>query len=112
MTRAIVLQNNRRVGRLIKHGESAYEFQYDADYLSEPGAHPISYSLPLKAEPYRSERLFPFFEGLIAEGWLRHQQSMIQKIDELDYFSLLIKNGQDLIGATSVIAAPENEKEL
>ncbi len=107
--RAKVLHNNAVAGELVKHGESSYEFRYNADYLASSEAHPISISFPLQVEPFFSERLFPFFDGLIAEGWLKHQQSRIQKIDERDFFSLLINNGQDLVGAVSVLADPENK---
>ena len=30
----------------------------------------VSLSLPLREEPYVDKRLFPFFDGLIPEGWL------------------------------------------
>lgn len=79
-----------------------YYFAYSKEYLKSEEARPLSISLPLRAEPFESSRLFPFFEGLLSEGWLKRVQSMNQKIDELDNFTLLARNGRDLIGAVSV----------
>ncbi|MCW3081692.1 HipA N-terminal domain-containing protein [Segetibacter sp.] len=31
---------------------------------------PVSLTLPLKDQPYTSNVMFPFFDGLIPEGWL------------------------------------------
>lgn len=31
---------------------------------------PVSFSVPLRPEPFEDKRLFPFFDGLIPEGWL------------------------------------------
>ena len=45
-----------------------FTFQYDVDYLQGHGK-PVSKTLPLSPEPYHSKDLFPFFDGLIPEGW-------------------------------------------
>ena len=47
-----------------------YTFIYDSDYLASPSPVAISLTLPLQKEAYRSPVLFPFFDGLIPEGWL------------------------------------------
>ena len=39
---------------------------------------------------------------MIAEGWLKREQTKLQRIDEDDHFSLLVNNGQDLPGAVTV----------
>ncbi|MFZ2656867.1 MAG: HipA N-terminal domain-containing protein [Victivallales bacterium] len=101
MKSAIVYYNGMPAGRLSKI-KSGYEFQYFEKYLENPGGLPVSATLPLKVAPYVSERLFPFFEGLVSEGWLLKIQSITQKIDENDTFKLLIENGKDLIGAVTV----------
>lgn len=56
-------------GRL-QETDNGYRFQYDADYLQTANALAVSLTLPLRAEPYESHTLFPFFDGLIPEGWL------------------------------------------
>jgi len=77
-----------------------YQFQYDASYLAK-GA-PLSFRLPVRKEAFTSKELFPFFENLAAEGWMKQVQSTRMKIDEQDTFGLLIANGKDLIGAVTL----------
>ncbi|GAA4413195.1 hypothetical protein GCM10023187_41240 [Nibrella viscosa] len=67
--KAAVYLHQELAGHLAETDEG-YEFSYDADYLNQPGARPVSLTLPLTATPYRSTVLFPFFDGLIPEGWL------------------------------------------
>jgi serine/threonine-protein kinase HipA len=55
---------------IIREDENGYMFRYDTDYLQRKDAQPISLTLPLRKEPYESHILFPFFDGLIPEGWL------------------------------------------
>ena len=50
--------------------ENGYTFEYDADYLTSADAEAVSLTLPLSDKPYRDKVLFPFFDGLIPEGWL------------------------------------------
>lgn len=47
-----------------------YRFCYDDVYLAGEDARPISLTLPLQTEAFVSPILFPFFDGLIPEGWL------------------------------------------
>jgi HipA-like protein len=37
---------------------------------AQPDARPVSLTLPIREAPYLSRVLFPFFDGLIPEGWL------------------------------------------
>ncbi|MCJ7473025.1 MAG: HipA N-terminal domain-containing protein [Actinobacteria bacterium] len=99
---AEVLYNNKRAG-IIKRTDSGYEFIYDLDYLGDNSSRPVSLSMPLSQEIYRSRELFPFFEGLLPEGWLLSQTSSVLKIDVNDKFNLLLNIGRDTIGAVSII---------
>lgn len=99
--RAVVWYGETRAGVLSKTG-TGYDFVYDSDYVSRPGARPISLSLPLRAEKYESEALFPFFDGLLPEGWLFDLICAVAKIDRQDKFGLLLHTGGDPIGAVSV----------
>lgn len=110
--RAAVYYGTKRAGVLTKilggHDRAKYEFVYDPDYLSDVGAMPISLSMPLRQEKYESDRLFPFFEGLLPEGWLLDLICSSAKIDKEDGFRLLLHVGQDPIGAVSVHPLEEN----
>jgi len=69
MKRALIFYRDLLAGKLSESDEG-YVFQYDEDYLSRPDAEPISLTLPLRSDAYQSPVLFPFFDGLIPEGWL------------------------------------------
>lgn len=81
--------------------KTAYTFQYDKDYISNKGI-PLSYSLPLQHQTFSNDTLFPYFTGLLSEGWLLDLQSKTQHIDKNDAFALLVKNGHDLAGAITI----------
>ena len=88
-------------GDLIKQ-DNGYTFVYDKKYLLSKDASPISLTLPLQAEPYYSQKLFPFFDGLAQEGWLKEMSERILHIDASDQFTLLVKNGRDCVGNISI----------
>lgn len=87
----------KRAG-LIRETEQGYQFSYDREYLESAGAVAASLTLPLRAEPYESTVLFPFFDGLIPEGWLLNVVRRNWKIDSNDRFGLLLKSCRDCIG--------------
>lgn len=87
----------------ISETKDGYVFTYSAEYLLDPRLRPVSLTLPKRAEPYRSATLFPFFQGLLAEGALREIQCRKLKIDESDSFGLLLKTaGVDTVGNVTV----------
>jgi serine/threonine-protein kinase HipA len=46
--------------------------------------------LPLRHEPYESPAFFPFFEGMLPEGWYLDIVSKTLKVDPEDRFGLLL----------------------
>ena len=99
---AEVYFEGRLAGVLTQTGDE-FRFRYNSHYLA--GGTPLSFNLPLREEAYVNQQLFPFFENLLSEGWLRKQQSQQQKVDENDRFGLLLLNGKDLVGAVTVVKA-------
>ncbi len=89
---------------IIEETESGYRFSYDPGYL-ESGS-PIALGFPLQSDPFESDRLFPFFEGLLPEGWYKAIVCRTLKIDEEDSFGLLIRACGDCIGAVSLEETP------
>jgi len=85
---------------VIEETESGYRFTYDSAYLTT--GRPIAVALPLRAEPYESATLFPFFRGLLPEGWFREVVCQTLKIDPKDDFGLLVRACGDCIGAVSI----------
>ena len=97
---ANVFMSDQLAGQLIRRKKD-YTFQYDKDYISNKGL-PLSYSLPIQHQIFSSDLLFPYFSGLLSEGWLLDLQSKTQHIDKNDSFTLLVKNGHDLAGAITI----------
>lgn len=91
--------------------EDGYSFQYDGNYLAIPDAEPVSLTMPLSSSPYKSKVLFPFFDGLIPEGWLLDVAIRNTDISILDRMSLLLLCCKDCIGAVSVVPLNEENHE-
>ena len=86
----------------LEETDSGYTFSYAPEYLSREGAGPVSITLPLRPEPYCSGVLFPFFDGLIPEGWLLDVVTHNWKLDQNDRFGLLLAVCRDCIGNVSI----------
>ena len=82
--------------------DDGYVLQYDEKYLSLSESKSISLTLPKREEPYRSNVLFPFFDGLIPEGWLLDIAVTHWKLKSNDRFELLLTTCRDTIGAVTV----------
>lgn len=106
-----LIEYKGKVAGILKETDEGYEFLYDTAYLSHAEAKPVSLTLPLTEEPYKSPVLFPFFDGLIPEGWLLEVALRNTDISELDRFSLLLLCCKDCIGAVSVIPIKEDGDE-
>ena len=87
---------------ILEETETGYRFEYDSDYLSNKTAEPVSLTLPLQDEPYESQVLFPFFDGLIPEGWLLDVVEETWKVNPRDRMGLLLVSCRDTIGHVSV----------
>lgn len=91
---ADVYYNGRFAGRLEKSG-SRYRFTYDERYLTEDSSRPVSITLPLRKESYESDILFPVFTNMLSEGANKRIQTRMLKIDEHDYFGLLLATAKN-----------------
>ena len=107
MKSALIYYKDVLAGRLAETDEG-FVFQYDATYLSSAEAQPISLTLPIRTEAFESPVLFPFFDGLIPEGWLLDVALRNTDVSVLDRMSLLLLCCKDCIGAVSVV--PEKEE--
>lgn len=109
MRQANVFYKDQLAGILTENDEG-YEFHYLLTYLSSETAKAISLTLPLRKEAYTSPILFPFFDGLIPEGWLLDVAIRNTDISVLDRMSLLLLCCKDCIGAVSVYPIEEKEE--
>lgn len=99
LRRAKVLFKEQLAGT-VEETESGYRFTYDPAFVNS--GHAIAVTLPLQPAPFETVRLFPFFEGLLPEGWYKEIVCRTIKIDEDDSFGLLIRACKDCIGAVSI----------
>ena len=92
--------------------EEGYQFRYEEDYLKNEDTEPVSLTFPLTSQAYISNVLFPFFDGLIPEGWLLDIAEKNWKFNIRDRMSILLVTCRDCIGAVSVepIEIDENER--
>lgn len=94
----------------IEENEDGYFFQYDKNYVVSVNAKPVSLTMPLTEELYRSKTMFPFFDGLIPEGWLLDIVEENWKINPRDRMTLLLTFCRDCIGAISVRSVEESDE--
>lgn len=106
--RAATIQMHDLVVGTLSETEDGYVFCYHPQYLSASEAHPISLSLPLQKEKFHDKRLFPFFDGLIPEGWLLEIAEKTWKINSRDRMGLLLACCRDCIGAVSVFPVEDS----
>lgn len=109
MKQAAVYLRDVKTG-ILTEDEKGYTFLYDTDYLSSANAESVSLTLPLSDKPYHDKVLFPFFDGLIPEGWLLDIAEKNWKIDARDRMSLLLACCRDCIGAVGVVPIINKEE--
>jgi serine/threonine-protein kinase HipA len=95
--------SGRPVGS-IEENAGQMVFTYSPEWLAQADAVPVSLTLPLRAEPYVSQGLHPFFENLLPEGWLLDVTSKKLKISKNDPFGLLLATCHDCVGAVEIEA--------
>ena len=110
MRRAEVYLQGRLAGTL-EERDAGYVFSYSPDYLALADSTAVSLSLPLQSEPFEDKRLFPFFDGLIPEGWLLDIAEHTWKLNPRDRMGLLLACCRDCIGAVSIVPMEEESYE-
>jgi serine/threonine-protein kinase HipA len=103
MRKANVYRNGKLVGVLTQFSTNNYEFRYDDNWFANSALPAVSLTLPKNKQVYKSEYLFPFFFNMLSEGVNRQLQSHLLKINEKDYFGLLLATAKtDTIGAITL----------
>jgi serine/threonine-protein kinase HipA len=100
INQANVYFRDTKAGILFREGN---RFLYDKEYIRHPDSFPVSLTMPVREEEYKSENsILPFFDNLILEGWLLNVSEKTFKIEKSDRFSLLMATGLDTIGAIEI----------
>ncbi|PKQ45953.1 HipA N-terminal domain-containing protein [Confluentibacter flavum] len=102
MRKASIYYNEIVAGILTETDDGDYLFEYTNNYIKNYSSQFITFSMPVRTERYKSNRLFPFFEGLIPEGWLLSIATKNWKLNPNDRMGLLLACCQNCIGAVSV----------
>ncbi|MDX2279906.1 MAG: HipA N-terminal domain-containing protein [Saprospiraceae bacterium] len=108
MRKAEIWVKNQKAG-LLKEDEDGFHFIYDAAYIILKEAQAVSLTLPLQEKQFTSKVLFPFFDGLIPEGWLLEVAEKNWKLNPRDRMGLLLTCCKDCIGSVSVHIIKEEE---
>jgi serine/threonine-protein kinase HipA len=104
MRKAKIYYKDDLAGYLSETDEGEYVYQYETDYVQLHNNQFLTFTMPVRVEPYKDKRLFPFFEGLIPEGWLLDIATKTWKLNPNDRMGLLLACCQNCIGAVGVIA--------
>lgn len=102
MRQALIKYDDIEAGLLTETDQGEYTFKYFDHYCERFPNQFITFDMPVTKQIYRSNRLFPFFDGLIPEGWLLNIASESWKINKNDRMGLLLACCQNTIGAVSV----------
>lgn len=94
---------NTNFAGILMEDEEGYHFTYSQDYLKSENPIAVSLTLPLQEKPFHSAFLFPFFDGLIPEGWLLDIAHKNWKLNPRDRMGLLLATCKDCIGNISVL---------
>lgn len=98
-----------RTAGWLSQDENGYHFVYDASYLKLSDAESVSLTMPLQEGSFHSTMLFPFFDGLIPEGWLLDIAEKNWKLNPRNRMGLLLSCCRDCIGAVSVHPTKEED---
>ncbi len=103
MRSANVFYKRELAGKLTQNNDGSFSFQYNSKWIADSRKPAISLTLPKTNQTFRSNYLFPFFYNLIPEGGNRTILCHQLRIEEDDYFSLLLSVAtHDTIGAVTL----------
>lgn len=109
MRKAKVLFKNEEAGILTQHDDGSFSFRYHEDWVTNNTKQSISLTLPKTEKEFHAKYLFPFFYNILPEGSNKEVICKLKRIDNDDYFGLLMFTAKmDSIGAVRIIKL-ENE---
>jgi serine/threonine-protein kinase HipA len=107
--RKAVIKIEDQLAGWLTQDEEGYHFVYNQTYAAQPNVRPVSLTLPIQEAAFNSNVLFPFFDGLIPEGWLLDIAEKNWKLNPRDRMGLLLACCKDCIGIVSVEEVKEED---
>lgn len=100
-----VYLKNRFVGQLSWESErNVYAFGYDADYLADASAEPLSFALPLRNGRFDSDTSYNYFANLLPPVVIRKKLEKFLHISKNNVLGFLKAIGGDCAGAVALYA--------
>ena len=100
-----VYLKDRYIGQLSHESErNVYAFRYDGGYLADPSAEPLSFALPLQAEPFDSDRSYNYFANLLPPVTVRKKLERCLHVSRNNIYGFLKAIGGDCAGAVALYA--------
>ena len=87
------------------HAEGEYFFEYDADWLAQPGGFVLAPQFPLTDQKFTGTAVRNFFENLLPEGMVLDDVIAALELRDPSPFELLGNLGEELPGVLSLLAA-------
>ena len=91
------------VGQLVQDQNGQIQFSYDSKWLQSKFPVPLSYSLPLRKEPFQQKECRAFFAGIIPEDTNRKIIARILGISARNDYAMLERIGGECAGAVTFI---------
>lgn len=112
MRSAEVYYNDELAGVLTEKSRNKYLFHYTDAWFINDRKPPVSLTMPKNRQEYENDSLFPVFFNMLSEGANKSLQCKLLRIDENDFFGLLMASAQyDTIGAITIKPVEQNEVE-
>ena len=102
MRKADIYCHDVLAGTLVERNDGLFVFEYNSEYCYNFSNKPISLTMPVSQKKFESKILFPFFDGLIPEGWLLEIGIKKWKLNPRDRMGVLLEFCEDCIGAVSI----------
>jgi HipA N-terminal domain len=104
MRQARILYKDEEAGILIQHDDGSFTFRYHTRWMEDNSKPAISLTFPKTEQECHSKFLFSFFYNMLPEGSNKQVVCKYSRIDQDDYFGLLMASAKnDSIGAVRVI---------
>lgn len=104
MRTAKILYKDEEAGVLTQHDDGSFTFRYHDTWMANSNKPDISLTLPKIEQEFNSKFLFPFFYNMLPEGSNKQVVCKLNRIDQEDYFGLLMTVAKhDAIGAVRIV---------